>query len=59
MINSMQGHEARDNPHSLHDKIKDLEAELMLAKAINRKLLDKIEALNLDLGLKEKQTWQD
>lgn len=59
MINSMQGHEARDNPHSLHDKIAALEAELMLVKAINRKLLDRVEQLNLDLGLKEGKPWQD
>ena len=54
MNNGMNQHAARDVRHDLHDKVTELETALMVANAVNRKLMDRIEALTLDLKLKDK-----
>jgi hypothetical protein len=45
--------------NKLQREAADYQGEILLMKKTNRILLDRIEALNLDLGIKDNQHYQD
>jgi chromosome segregation ATPase len=58
MINSMLGHEAKDNPHSLHDQIERLKNKLEMSEAIIAGDSALINGLKDDISTLEQESKQ-